>query len=691
MEQHLTLSSQGKGPLAKLMASLLRGMLKSGYRVQVKGLEHYPAAEQQVLLIANHVSFLDPLLLALFLPREFVIALPPHLIKNRWLRPWLSCLKAFPLNLAEPLASQTLNSYLEHYRHILLFPEGRMSTTGALMKIYPGTGWAAHKAGATILPVYIDGADNTPFSSRRRGRRRLFPQLTITLLPARRFRLSSALSKHEQRKQIETQLADTMAEMRFLSQDHQRTLFEALLEARHTYGSRFQIVEDADRQPMRYGRLLQRAFLLGNLLKQETQPGEYVGVLLPNAVNTAVLLFALHSRGRIPALLNFTTGASGLSAAIKASGLRIIYTSRRFIEAAELQEIAEILARQAQVIYLEDLRQRVGPFKLLRAIGEACFAHTTYRRAVPNVTADDPAVILFTSGSEGTPKGVVLSHTNLLANIQQVASRVDFTPEDVLLNALPVFHAFGLTIGTLLPLLSGVRLFLYPSPLHYRIVPEIAYQTNTTILFGTNTFLAGYAQYAHPYDFYSVRYVFAGAEKLQAPTRQVWAEKFGVRIFEGYGVTEASPVLAVNTALEHRPGTVGRIMPGIEYHIEPVPGINPGGRLEVRGPNVMLGYLLQDAPEQLQPPQTPRGHGWYDTGDIVSIDEDGYLTICGRAKRFAKIAGEMVSLTTVEALASNVWPGVGHAVVTLPDPKKPPPCFIKPHLIRNTLHDYTSH
>jgi acyl-[acyl-carrier-protein]-phospholipid O-acyltransferase/long-chain-fatty-acid--[acyl-carrier-protein] ligase len=279
-------------------------------------------------------------------------------------------------------------------------------------------------------------------------------------------------------------------------------------------------------------------------------------------------------------------------------------------------------------------------------------------------------VVLFTSGSEGMPKGVVLSHANLLANIQQVASRIDFTREDLVLNALPVFHAFGLTVGTLLPLLSGIQLFLYPSPLHYRVVPEVAYHANATILFGTNTFLAGYAQHAHPYDFYSVRYVFAGAEKLQKPTRLLWAEKFGVRVFEGYGVTETSPVLAVNTPMEHRSGTVGRLVPGIEYHIEPVPGINHGGRLEIRGPNVMLGYLLHQAPGQLQLPSTSRGKGWYDTGDIVSIDEDGYLTIRGRAKRFAKIAGEMLSLATIEALASSVWPGIGHAVVTLPDIKK---------------------
>ena len=274
---------------------------------------------------------------------------------------------------------------------------------------------------------------------------------------------------------------------------------------------------------------------------------------------------------------------------------------------------------------------------------------------------DEPAVVLFTSGSEGMPKGVALSHANVLANREQVAARIDFSSQDMILNALPLFHSFGLTTGTLLPLLSGMRTFFYPSPLHYRIVPEIAYDVNATLLFGTNTFLAGYARFAHPYDFYSVRYAFAGAEKLKDETRRVWTDKFGVQVFEGYGTTETSPVLAANTPIDMRAGTVGRFLPGIEYALDPVPGVE-GGRLSVRGPNVMLGYLKHDKPGVIQPPATERGAGWYDTGDIVTIDADGFVTIQGRAKRFAKIGGEMISLAAVEELAARAWPDAQHAV-----------------------------
>ena len=283
-------------------------------------------------------------------------------------------------------------------------------------------------------------------------------------------------------------------------------------------------------------------------------------------------------------------------------------------------------------------------------------------RRLPGASADPdtPAVVLFTSGSEGTPKGVVLSHRNLIANCAQIASVIDFHGGDIVFNAMPMFHAFGLTGGTILPLISGVRTFHYPSPLHYRVVPALIYDTDATICFGTDTFLNGWARYAHPYDFYAMRYIFAGAEKVREETRHLFADRFGVRILEGYGATETSPVLALNTAMHCRPGTVGRFLPGIEWRLEPVTGIETGGRLLVRGPNVMLGYLRETAPGVLEPPED----GWYDTGDIVSVDGAGFVTILGRAKRFAKIGGEMVSMAAAEALAASLWPDAQHAVIS---------------------------
>jgi acyl-[acyl-carrier-protein]-phospholipid O-acyltransferase/long-chain-fatty-acid--[acyl-carrier-protein] ligase len=286
----------------------------------------------------------------------------------------------------------------------------------------------------------------------------------------------------------------------------------------------------------------------------------------------------------------------------------------------------------------------------------------THRKRDP----DAPCVVLFTSGTEGTPKGVALSHANIQANRYQVSSRIDFGPTDIVFNPLPMFHSFGLTCGTLLPILSGIKTFLYPSPLHYRIIPELVYETNASLMFGTDTFLAGYGKFAHPYDFYSLRYAFTGAEKLRDQTRSLWGERFGVRVFEGYGATETAPVLSLNTPMQNRPGSVGRLVPGMRYRLEKIAGIEQGGQLWVSGPNVMAGYLRADNPGQLAPPED----GWYDTGDIVDVDAEGFLTIKGRAKRFAKIGGEMVSLASVESLLADLWPSHAHAVVSVPDSRK---------------------
>ena len=326
---------------------------------------------------------------------------------------------------------------------------------------------------------------------------------------------------------------------------------------------------------------------------------------------------------------------------------------------AKLTKLVEAVSQEITLVYLEDIKSQLT---IMEKIAAFLLAH----QAVVPSAPEDIAAILFTSGSEGAPKGVALSHKNILVNAAQAAARIDFGRTDKVFNVLPVFHCFGLSIGLILPLISGVPVYLYPSPLHYRLVPELIYGVNATILFGTDTFLAGYARMASAYDFRSIRYVVAGAEPLKKTTRDIWSEKFGVRIFEGYGVTETAPVLALNTPMFNKFGTVGQLMPGVDYRLEPMAGIDHGGRLLVRGPNVMLGYLKADLPGIIQPPPD----GWHDTGDIVVIDEEGFVTIKGRAKRFAKIGGEMVSLAAIEQLAAELWPKALSAAATDSDNRK---------------------
>jgi acyl-[acyl-carrier-protein]-phospholipid O-acyltransferase/long-chain-fatty-acid--[acyl-carrier-protein] ligase len=450
-----------------------------------------------------------------------------------------------------------------------------------------------------------------------------------------------------------------MSELVFQTTSTDRTVVEAVIEAAEEHGRGRIAVEDPVSGALSYRKLLAGASVLGRKLMPLADPGEAIGVMLPNANGTVVTLLAIMSAGRVPAMINFTSGPANVKAACRAAKIKTVVTSRAFIEKGRLAPLVAQIETEVRLIYLEDVRPTVS-------FGDRMRGLMSYGRPLVARTADDPAAILFTSGSEGTPKGVVLSHRNILANAAQAEARIDFGRSDKVFNVLPVFHSFGLTVGLILPLVSGVRIYLYPSPLHYRIVPELVYGVNATILFGTDTFLAGYARSAHAYDFRSLRYILAGAEPVKVSTRRVYMEKFGLRILEGYGVTETAPALALNTPMFNKFGTVGRLLPGMEVRLEPVPGVEDGGRMSVRGPNVMLGYLRTENPGVLEQPEG----GWHDTGDIVSIDHEGFITIRGRAKRFAKIGGEMVSLAAVEMLAAELWPDAISGVATVPDPRK---------------------
>jgi len=645
-----------------LLKTMIRLVLRVLYRVEVHGLEHARAAQSHAVIAANHASFLDALVLGAFLPGAPIFAIDTFIARKWWVRPFLSLVDALPVDPTNPLSLRAMIRAVEGGASCIIFPEGRITTTGSLMKIYEGPAVITERAKATLVPVRIEGVEQTPFARFRGVRRRWFPRIRITIMPSRRLTVPEGVVGRARRAALRRDLGDVMVQLVFDTARLEMTLFDALLEARRMHGSRHIVIDDMDQQPMGYGKLVTASFALGRALSQRSARGERVGVLLPTSRAAVVTFFGLQAYDRVPAMLNFSTGPASAKAACTAAQIRVVVTARRFIERAKLEPLVAALAESTTIIYLEDLRHEIGIVSKLGALVRGRFA----RPREDGSRAHEPAVVLFTSGSEGTPKGVVLSHRNLLANRHQLASVIDVNPKDIVLNALPIFHSFGLTGGLLLPLFAGVRTFLYPSPLHYRTVPELAYGINATILFGTDTFLAGYARVADNYDFYSVRYVFAGAERVKPETRRVWFEKFGIRILEGYGATETAPAIAVNTPMHFKAGTVGRILPGIRHRVEAVPGVSASGRLSVHGPNVMLGYLRVEQPGVVQPPPD----GWYDTGDIVDIDAEGFVTIKGRVKRFAKIAGEMVPLGGVEDLVNKVYPKSAHAVVALPDAKK---------------------
>ena len=648
---------------ARVFQFLLRAILRPLFRVRVTG-DAEVFRNPRTLIVANHESFLDGCLLGAFLPVKATFVVHTQVAANPFFKFLLRFVPHLAVDSASPLAMKLICRLVETGEPVVIFPEGRLTVTGSLMKVYDGAAFVAAKTGATVVPVRIEGAGRSYFG-RLAGiyPLKLFPKIRIAIQPRRQIPMPELPSARLRRRRAGEVMRGILLDM-LVATRPERTLYQAFLDAKATFGSRYELVEDIRLKEDSYGSLLRMALGLARLLSPLTREGDVVGVVMPNAAATLGLVLGLSATGRVPAMLNYTAGPDGLRAACAVAKIRDIVASRAFLEKARLAQLLEHVPG-VRVHYLEDLKGRVGLTDKLWVLWHAFFPSLLGKRQKP----DDAALVLFTSGSEGKPKGVVHSHTSILSNVAQIRAMSDFSPLDKFMISLPLFHSFGLTCGVVMPLVSGCRAFLYPSPLHYRIIPELVYDRNCTVLFGTSTFLANYGKFAHPYDFGRLRYVVAGAEKLSEDVRRLWIEKFGIRVLEGYGVTECAPVIAVNVPMACRSGSVGQLVPGMECELEPVPGIENGGVLHVKGPNVMKGYFLHDEPGVIKPPASLR-EGWYCTGDIVEIDQDDFVHIRGRVKRFAKIAGEMISLETVERIASGAAPGLAHAASTRTDAAK---------------------
>jgi acyl-[acyl-carrier-protein]-phospholipid O-acyltransferase/long-chain-fatty-acid--[acyl-carrier-protein] ligase len=644
-----------------LAQALLYVPLKLAYRIDDGLMKRVRKTNTPVIYVVTHQSRFDPALMLSLLPEDTLHILDERSAKSLWLEPWRELARTIAFNAEHVFVSRRLVRVLKGKGRLAVYLPDNVEPDVKSFRLYRAVARIAMQANANIVPIFVGGARHLPVSltPAEKVRRIWFPRLSIAALEP--MTIAELVARAGEKSiTASNSLFDRVAEARLAATDLSRGLFYAMRDAADRTGPSHPIIEDVVSGAMSYKSLFTSARVLGRRFEQSTATGEVVGVLLPNANGIVLSLTGLWSAGRTAAIINYTAGPASVTAAIHTAVVRTVISSRAFIEKASLSDIVEAVEQGgAKFLWLEDIRASVTTLEKLTAA-------LLWRVPLQKQDAARPAVVLFTSGSEGTPKAVALSHSNLLANAMQAEARVSISPADRLLNVLPMFHSFGLTGGTILPLVTGIRLFLYPSPLHYKLIPEIARKAKPTVMFGTDTFLANYARTAKDGDFSSLRFIVAGAEAVKPETRRIYRERFNAEIIEGYGLTEASPVVAVNTATHGREGTVGRLLPGMRMRLEPVEGIADAGRLWLSGPNVMMGTMAAERPGELQ----PLADGWHDTGDIVSVDREGFVTIRDRAKRFAKIAGEMVSLGAVEMLVQSLWPEEHHAAVAVPDKRR---------------------
>ncbi|MDR1657202.1 MAG: AMP-binding protein [Deltaproteobacteria bacterium] len=633
------------------------------FRPRVRGIATIDLPQESVVLISNRTSRADAAILGALIKRPLTLVLDRVWPESRLVKLLSFFQTVLRVDYDKPLAGQGVSEALAAGSSVVIFPEAVPTISEVVMKVVDEAAIWLCGVQAPIIYVDFDGpqygyfgdAKNTIVHRPKRSINRVtfhpFPQDTLVL--------EGPPARLEVRRRASRALHSAMVELRFWSRQEEfnRNLWVSLIDAKNRFGGSKVVLEDIARKPLNYRQFVAEARRWASLFAPLTRPGEPVGLLFVNGIPQALSMFGLWSIGRVPVFLNYSQGLTLLKASLKTAQVTTIITSGAFIKNLGLGDIFE--GTPGRFIDT-DLFSESGTLDRIRSYIPDFF----FDRKFP--AAGETAAILFTSGSEGLPKGVVHTHRSLLSNAYQVVALHSLGPDDIIINAMPLFHTMGLNPLFLLPMLFGLRSFLYISPLHAHTIPRLAYELKATFIVASDTFANAWAKEAHQADFGTIKFFLAGSEQIKAKTHELFLREFGVRILEGYGVSEAAPAIFLNSLYYYRCGSCGVKVPGLELMIEPVEGVAQGGILKVKGPNIMSGYLFSDRPGVLVPPKD----GWHDTGDIVEIDPDGFGYIRGRFKRFAKIAGEMISLVTIEDVVNKLWPGQPQAVVAVEDQRR---------------------
>ncbi len=620
------------------------------YRIEVVKPDRLPASGG-ALLVSNHVSLVD-MLLVLASTRRFVrFLLPEEVCGLWWLRPWLRPLRVIPLppqGHARELL-RALNVAREAIRSgevVGVFAEKNVSRIGVMLAFHREFERLMEGVQAPIIPVCLDGVWGSIFSYQAG---RFFWKLPRRLPYPVSVSFGEPMPPHAKAQEVRNAIQQLNTEAWSCRRRILQPVGRAFVHSARHHPLRF-AMGDARVPKVSFGAALAKTIFIARRLRPHWAGQKMVGIFLPPSVGGALVNFAALVAGRVPVNLNYTFSEELLASCARQCELQTIVTSKAFLDKVNK-------ALPGRVLLLEEVL--AGP-RLGEKLGALALALLAPVRRVERAVGcertpalDDLATVVFSSGSTGEPKGVMLSHYNIGSNMEQLGQAFDFGPKDRFLGVLPFFHSFGLTATLLQPMVYGIGVAYYPNPLEGKAVGDVARRYRPTYLMATPSFLNIYLRSCEPEDFASLQVVMCGAEKLQSWLSADFEDKFGLRPLEGYGCTECSPVVAANRhsvrgQVGARHGKIGRPMPGMSVRIvhpetrAPVPVGQPG-MLLARGPNVMVGYLHR-------PDKTAQvlREGWYETGDVVTLDEDGFLEITGRLSRFSKIGGEMVPHDTVE-------------------------------------------